>query len=200
MQIPITWSFTSFFKFFMPQNLLDKQMNYIMSTSAKWLQRGWEWGWELRRREKKNNSLVEGEEKERGWNLVRVRMERDCKKIFHHEGWEMTGWQQVRGGRRWWYRNRVITSLLFLCHDTNLHRRRKKNTQRKAEMIWCVTQAKSINLKSNFLLLKAKHRKSNKIRNSSQSNGKVNTNIQYTIIHVFLRRLLLSFSRYRFIY
>ena len=26
--------------------------------------------------------LVEGEEKERGWNLVRVRMERDCKKIF----------------------------------------------------------------------------------------------------------------------
>ena len=26
--------------------------------------------------------LVEGEEKERGWNLVRVRMERDCKKNF----------------------------------------------------------------------------------------------------------------------
>ena len=42
--------------------------------------------------------LVEGEEKERGWNLVRVRMERDCKKIFHHEGWEMTGWQYGRGG------------------------------------------------------------------------------------------------------
>ena len=32
--------------------------------------------------EEKKNSLVEGEEKERGWNLVRVRMERDCKKIF----------------------------------------------------------------------------------------------------------------------
>ena len=32
--------------------------------------------------EKKIVHLVEGEEKERGRNLVRVRMERDCKKIF----------------------------------------------------------------------------------------------------------------------
>lgn len=48
--------------------------------------------------EEKKNSLVEGEEKERGWNLVRVRMERDYRKICHHEGWEMTGWQYGRGG------------------------------------------------------------------------------------------------------
>ena len=94
-----------------------------------------------------------------------------------------------------WLPHFYFSAMIQICIEEG-----KKNTQRKAEMIWCVTQAKSINLKSNFLLLKAKHRKSNKIRNSSQSNGKVNTNIQYTIIHVFLRRLPLSFNRYRFIY
>lgn len=43
----------------------------------------------------------------------------------------MTGWWQGKGGRGWWYRNRVITSLLFLCYDTNLHERKEKKHAKK---------------------------------------------------------------------